>query len=140
MSDFEEKQQERIEELFSDFCDGLTTEVDVEYHIQDITDYSSFNEVSNAIEESNAFDGEIIYYSRAMEFLSDNDNSLNKSLSIAAEMGYETENLNSELLATLLNSQMIREEWDETEDEWDTLFEEIEEIQDEEEPEEEEEE
>ena len=45
---------------------------------------------------------EIIYYSNAMKYLSENDNSLRESMEIADELGYKPKNINSELLATLL--------------------------------------
>lgn len=48
---------------------------------------------------------ECIYYSRAMKYLSENDSSLTTSLKVAHEMGYEVNNINSELLATLLMQQ-----------------------------------
>ena len=48
---------------------------------------------------------ECIYYSRAMKYLSENDSSLTTSLEVAHEMGYEVNNINSELLATLLMQQ-----------------------------------
>jgi len=45
-----------------------------------------------------------------MEYLINNDTSLNESMSIAAELGYSVENIDSELLATLLFKQELREE------------------------------
>ena len=53
---------------------------------------------------------EIIYYYKAMEYLKENDNSLNLSLEIADELGFETSSLNSELLATLLYQNNLRNE------------------------------
>jgi len=44
---------------------------------------------------------EIIYYSKAIVYLQNNDASLIDSLVIAEELGYKIENINSELLATL---------------------------------------
>lgn len=65
---------------------------------------------------------EIIYYSRAMKYLSENDNSLNKSLDIAIEYGYKIEQLNSELLATLLHQQKLAEQWYEIETKIEQIF------------------
>lgn len=45
---------------------------------------------------------EIIYYSKAIEYLADNDPSLNRAMELANEFWYETKDLNSELLATLV--------------------------------------
>lgn len=57
--------------------------------------------IERAINESS----DIIYYSRAMEYLQENDASLRRSLEIASEFGYPLEDLNSEKLASLLNYQ-----------------------------------
>ena len=56
---------------------------------------------------------EVIYYSTAIKFLSENDASLQDSLNIANEMGFSLENINSELLATLLLQNMLLEELNE---------------------------
>jgi|SRR5690625_796301 len=45
---------------------------------------------------------EVIYYSKAIKYLSENDPSLQISLELAKDLGYSLENINSELLATLL--------------------------------------
>lgn len=55
--------------------------------------------LERAVQESS----DIIYYSKAIEFLKEHDPSLRDSMEIAEEMGYETKDLNSELLASLLN-------------------------------------
>jgi phosphoglycolate phosphatase-like HAD superfamily hydrolase len=60
---------------------------------------------------------EVIYYHNAIEYLAENDASLVDSLGIAHEMGYTTENLNSELLATLLKQQNVSEKIEEYRDE-----------------------
>jgi len=44
---------------------------------------------------------EVIYYSKAIEYLQNNDESLMDSLAIAENFGYKMEDINSELLATL---------------------------------------
>ena len=48
-----------------------------------------------------------------MEYLKEHDNSLNESLEIASEYGYNTENLNSELLASLLASRNKQQDFNE---------------------------
>lgn len=62
-------------------------------------------------------DFEIIYYSKAIAYLTENDNSLRRSLEIADEQGFEVANLNSELLATLLYQDELYNEWSEIENE-----------------------
>jgi len=46
-------------------------------------------------------ESDILYYNRAMEYLSENDWTLTESLQLAHEMGFSLENLNSETLATI---------------------------------------
>ena len=72
------------EDTFNDFCD----------------------KVNDAIMQE-----EIIYYYEAMKYLTREDASLYQSLEIASEYGYTTENLNSELLATLLYQQNLTNQW-----------------------------
>ena len=64
---------------------------------------------------------EIIYYSEAIKYLMREDASLSDSLDIASEYGFTTEQLNSELLATLLYQQKLSEQWCE-------IYEQVEEI------------
>lgn len=54
---------------------------------------------------------EVIYYARAIDFLSVNDKSLKESLELAKEQGYTIDNINSELLASLLKSDMNKEDY-----------------------------
>ena len=65
---------------------------------------------------------DIIYYYKAMEYLKENDASLSDSLDIASEYGYETKDLNSELLATLLYQQRLTEQWYEISEQIEELF------------------
>jgi hypothetical protein len=82
----------------------------------DLLDYinaenvNSFNDIYEQVEEQGGFNVEIIYYSRAMEYLMENDTSLQNSMELAADFGYTPENINSELLASLLASQYSMEE------------------------------
>lgn len=55
---------------------------------------------------------EIIYYSRAMEYLAENDASLTTSLSLAEDFGFKPSDLNSELLATILLQENNSEEFE----------------------------
>ena len=82
----------------------------------DLLDYingenvNSFDDIFQQVEEQGGFNVEIIYYSRAMEYLMENDTSLQNSMQLAADFGYTPENINSELLASLLASQYTMEE------------------------------
>lgn len=102
-------------EKFKEFLRTLNSTIDLPYFATE--DTTTFEEFRAAIEDGNGFDIEIIYYSNAMEYLTQNDNSLKESLNIAAEMCYEPQNLNSEILASLLASKNAREEFEELENE-----------------------
>jgi len=65
---------------------------------------------------------EVIYYHEAIKYLMNEDASLSDSLDIASEYGYTTEQLNSELLATLLYQQKLTEQWYEIEEQVKELF------------------
>ena len=79
-----------------------------EYIIEDCEDIEEFREALElAIQEY-----EIIYYNNAMEVLTEDDPSLRTSLDLASEMGYQTDQINSELLATLLTQSMMTDELD----------------------------
>ena len=111
------------------FLSELNTEIDVLNYvdIDNIDTVSPFNSICEMIEDNNGFDIEIIYYYKAMEYLSNNDNSLRDSLEIADELGYNVSDLNSEILASLLASKLVREEFCELEGEITDFFEELEE-------------
>lgn len=97
------------------------------YNGQDIT---SYNELYELIEDGNGFDVDIIYYSRAIEYLKENDSSLHESMNIATELCYSPENLSSEILASLLASQQVREDFASYESDIDEFFELLNEIAD----------
>ena len=67
-----------------------------------------FESLLESLEENGYFDIEIIYYDKAIEYLSKNDPSLIYSLEIANDLGYTIDNLNSETLASLLASGIER--------------------------------
>ena len=112
---------ERIEE----FLNSLNTDVDIMNcigEVENIDFENAFSSIYSLVDDNNGFDIEIIYYSRAMEYLSENDASLMESLAIASDMGYDPVNLNSEILASLLASQNVREEFNDLEVEIDSFF------------------
>jgi hypothetical protein len=101
--------------------DMLTTLIDditgiylPDYMQDDELDYEGINnayDLEQFLEEKGAFNIDIIYYSKAMEYLAENDNSLKESLEIASEYGFELENINSETLASLHASQKARNDF-----------------------------
>ena len=110
------------------FLRELNTEVDIlaMIDIDNIDFKNAFDSIINMIDDNYGFNIEIIYYHKAMEFLSNNDNSLRDSFEIASELGYNVSDLNSEILASLLASKLVREEFCELEGEITAFFEDIE--------------
>ena len=74
--------------------------------------YDGFDNADDLIESlrTQISEDEVIYYSNAMKYLIENDISLNESIGIAVELGYSLENINSELLATLLQQKNLNDE------------------------------
>ena len=109
------------------FLSELNTEIDILSLIDiDNIDYNNaFNSIWNMIEDNNGFDIDIIYYGRAMDFLMKNDPSLKESLNIALEYGFEVRDLNSETLASLLASKLVRDEFYQLNDEINDFFAEL---------------
>ena len=99
--------------------------LDLDFNILDYIDLDnieSFEDLAEQLEDKFAEIGEIIYYSNALNYLEENDPSLRESTQIANEMGFETENINSELLASLHNEQRLREQFYELQDEIEDFF------------------
>jgi hypothetical protein len=99
----------------------------------DFDNINSFEDVVDAIDNEGLFNVDIMYYNTAMEYLRENDPSLQECMRIASEYGYETGRLNSELLASLLASETIRDEFYEYQNSIEEFFNELEEDQEEEE-------
>jgi intracellular sulfur oxidation DsrE/DsrF family protein len=104
----------------------FSSTIDFNYHLKD-NDFTTVDEIEEILNDAGAFDVEVIYYSTAIEFLKEHDSSLRTSLEIASDYGYEAKNLNSELLASLLASQIVRDEFAEIRSELEELLKEIEE-------------
>jgi hypothetical protein len=84
-----------------------------------------FETIDNIIQDSNGFDQDVIYYASAMDYLRENDPSLCESIDIASQYGYDIKNLNSELLASLLKTQYVINDFNELKDEINEFFEEL---------------
>jgi nitric oxide synthase oxygenase domain/subunit len=112
-------------ELIEEFLTTIDVEhLDLPYCV-DASEVNSFDEILDAIDDSNGFEVDIIFYANAMEYLTRNDPSLNESMEIAEELGYTPKNINSELLASLLASRNCRDEFYEYKSEIDTFFDEL---------------
>jgi hypothetical protein len=103
-----------------DFLNGIDTKIDLSSNYELALTFEEYEEL--ILEHINQ--QEIIYYYKAIDYLKENDNSLFESLSIAEAYGYDVENLNSELLATLLFQQNLHIEWSEIRGEIEEYFEE----------------
>ena len=86
---------------------------DLQERIDKANDYTDLAESlkEDLWESENLFNIEIIYYATAMEYLMKNDCSLQESMSLAHDMGFELKNINSELLASILASENAREDF-----------------------------
>jgi hypothetical protein len=73
--------------------------------VEEIDIYKPYYSIHDMIIENGGFNIEIIYYSEAINYLKENDFSLKLSLQIAEEFGYGLQDINSELLASLLASE-----------------------------------
>ena len=117
------------------FLSGLDTEIDVLNYVDidniDLND--PFESICEMIEDNGGFDIDVIYYSKAIAFLAEHDPSLYRSLEIASDLGFEVKNLNSEILASILASELVREEFYDLRDEIENFFEELNEEEKEEE-------
>lgn len=105
------KKQELVQELENlkiDLIDYFK-DYNFDYTIVDF-DCNLDDNIDNIIENIQ-LNSDIIYYSRAIEFLKENDPSLQESLDIACEYGFTLKNLNSEVLASLLNFKINTDEF-----------------------------
>ena len=116
-----------IKTKIEDFLGKLDTEIDVKYmvNIDDIDCDNPYDSIYKMIENNNGFDQEVIYYASAIKYLSQNDPSLRESLELAHDMGYTADKINSELLATLLKSQNVRDDFSDLKDEIEEFFAEL---------------
>lgn len=112
-----EKVREVLDDVYKDTDLDIQAELsdeDIQEIIDNSKDYTDLGEMlKEELEESDElFNIEIIYYATAMEYLMENDCSLQESMGLAHDMGYTADNINSELLASILASQNAREEFD----------------------------
>tara|TARA_R100000234_G_scaffold119324_1_gene101941 strand:- start:2205 stop:2570 length:366 start_codon:yes stop_codon:yes gene_type:complete len=112
--------KQKLENIFK-YIETETDQCVIDHiDMEEILQMEGYDDLYEKLEEEDFFNVEIIYYARAMEYLQRNDTSLTDSLTIAGEMGYRAEDLNSEILASLLASQKIQESfgsyYDEIED------------------------
>jgi hypothetical protein len=110
------------------FLNKIGDEVDIDMSCIDIEQIDitdAFNSIKVQLWDNNAFDQRVTYYATAMEYLTENDNSLRESLEIADDLGFRPNNLNSEVLASLLKTRKCEEEFESYEDKINEFFEEL---------------
>ena len=89
---------------------------------EDLDGILDHDDLYEFLSDTDFFQVEIIYYSKAIKFLSENDASLSESINLAEEMGFTLKNLNSETLASLLASEQRREEFSGLQNEIDDIL------------------
>jgi hypothetical protein len=99
----------KINDLF--VTSQLLRDIDLNYMLEGQS-IDNADDIENLIDDNGGFEVDVIYYSNAMKFLSENDASLKDSLTLAHDLGYSMQHINSETLASLLASQMIRNEFE----------------------------
>ena len=128
MNTLNQTRTEKIETFFAELDqqmelnDNLINYVDIDA----IDNDDAFTSIYEMIDENDGFNCDVIYYSNAIKYLQENDPSLNDSLKIADEYGYDIKNINSEVLASLLKSQNVRDEFLDFRDEINEFFQELE--------------
>ena len=123
MNTLNQTKTEKIETFFAELDQQIELNDNIINYIDiDAIDNDAFNSIYDMIEENDGFNCDVIYYSNAIKYLQENDPSLNESLEIASELGYEVNNLNSEILASLLKSQNARDEFLDFRDEINEFF------------------
>ena len=78
--------------------------------LQEIIEKADNEEHLQEILQERIGEQEVIYYSNAMDFLQEEDQSLQETIELAKDMGYTIESVNSELLATILLQERMSEE------------------------------
>ena len=125
--------EERKEAILEQIKKFILDNCDVEIRTDDLDGINDADDLYNdSVERAIQEQTDIIYYSRAIEYLKENDPSLSESLGIASEMGYSLEDLDSEKLASLLNYQNTLDTFWTLRYELDALIDERHEIDDEE--------
>lgn len=105
-------------EQFKSELDNLLKGTEIEDVMSDVFSYmdeSDFYSMRIVDGKVNTWisEQEVIYYSRAIEYLQNNDPSLCNAFAAAKEYGFALDNLDSEKLATILLQSNMQESWGE---------------------------
>ena len=89
----------------------------------DLEGLKSYDDLYDYLDDRNLFWVDIIYYHKAIKYLMENDPSLTESMEIANNSGYQfTNDLNSELLASLHATEKARDNFADMKTEIDYSF------------------
>ena len=105
---------------------SLSSQVDIDFEYLDWDEINSFDDLYEQLDNNDMLNEEIIYYGSAMDYLRQNDPSLKESLELAGQFGYTPENLNSEILASILATENLRDDVYKLRSEVDDFFDELE--------------
>ena len=101
---------ETLERLCEEYLPNLDTPLNfICEHIQEEIEEYNADDIRETLHDNGFFDEDIIYYHKAMKYLSEHDNSLYDSIDLAYQMGFDLKNLNSETLASLHATQRNKE-------------------------------
>src|SRR5690554_6365710 len=119
-----EKKIKKLKELFDEiYKDSGHNRIESYLDLSKIdVNKATFDTIEKTLEHSGYFDVEIIYFTTAIEFLSENDNSLKDSLSLAEDMGFTLKSSNSVMLASILASNLLTATFFKYEDRINKLF------------------
>tara|TARA_R100001163_G_C5050664_1_gene187503 strand:- start:248 stop:613 length:366 start_codon:yes stop_codon:yes gene_type:complete len=112
--------KEKLENIF-EYIEKETEQCVTDHlDIEDILKMESYYELYDELDDVGFFNVEILYYANAMDYLKEHDTSLADSLQYAHGLGYAAQDLNSELLASILATENLIESfgsyYDEIED------------------------
>lgn len=107
-----------------ELCERVEKDTDCIVQLAYIIENDMPGDIDELIEkcEELIYQHEVIGYYNAIEYLKEHDMSLTDSIGIAIEYGVATENINSELLATLLQQRDMLETLYEYREELETAF------------------
>src|SRR6056297_869139 len=134
----EQLKENKIKEGLEKFLNDCKSDADYVYELQNIDKIDLVEDLDNFLDnllencQNWIYEQDIIYYHNAIEYLKENDASLQESLEIASEYGLSIESLSSETLATLLyqrkQSELLYEDIELLKEIFEDIIDEMEEI------------
>jgi hypothetical protein len=105
-----------IYELYLNHSGNYNHKIDIHdifenHYKNDFSIFNNFEALTIFLDNYQAFHSDIIYYSEAMNYLSEEDTSLSQSINIAIDFGYNITSIDSEFLANLLIGEKRQELW-----------------------------